>query len=271
MIRITLIGGFGFNVEPLKFLYSQMGHDVAIRFVDINLFPATVTLNDMSDYVLNTVNENDKDDCYPGLSPRSTTDNVNSRFHGNDKEKYGDNQGYDVDVICKTSRTNANILIAYSMGGLVAIDAALKAPDKFTKIILINSTPKFIAADNWDGIKSSDFQKLQNKLENSSIEDFMKYFTSLVAFPERIRDWNRYSSWWSNTAKGQLQNLLQILFMVDFRNEIYQLHEKIVMINAKNDVLVKNNNLDLESYWCDNSSHLKIDNASRIILQTINR
>lgn len=221
---ITVIGGFGFNAKPLQFLYSLIRQNIEINFIDINLFSAIFTLNDMSDFVL-----------------------------GETKENKG-----------------KNILIAYSMGGLLAFNLALRQLHAFDKIILINSTPKFIADDNWHGIKDLDFQRLQKKLEDSSIENFMKYFTSLVAIPERIRDWGNYSSWWSGTSKEQLRNLLQILSVSDFRQDIYKLSKKLIMINAINDVLIKNNNLPITTHWLDNATHIQVEKAKETIRQIIN-
>lgn len=250
MTKITVIGGFGFNAKPLEFIYSLVNFDGAINFVDINLFPAAFTLNDMSDYVAGMVNENNKDKNYrhPSYVCVDPSQVENNRGCGNDKQR---------------------ILIAYSMGGLIALDLAFRQPYEFDKIILINSTPKFIANSNWGGIKALDFRRLQKRLEDSSIKDFMKYFTTLVAIPERIRDWNNYFSWWSDVSKEQLQNLLQILAATDFRADMYKLGERLIMVNAVNDVLIKNNNLLVTTHWLKNATHLHVEDAQEIIQQTI--
>ena len=77
------------------------------------------------------------------------------------------------------------ILCGYSTGGLIAIKIANLVPDILSKIILINSTPKFLSDDNWHGIKLDDFSRLEKKLENMSLEQFKQYFSTLAMHPYR--------------------------------------------------------------------------------------
>lgn len=163
-------------------------------------------------------------------------------------------------------KNDNNLLIAYSMGGLLAIDLVYKNPDKFNQVILLNSTPYFIEDSNWLGISEKNFKKLQNKLEISNIDDFYKYFMTLVSYPELPTP---YTIFKSNTNKNQLYNLLNILYKTDYRDKLSKLKDKFTLINAKNDVLIKNNFLDIKQYYLDNCSHLNISPTKEIIFNTL--
>lgn len=176
---------------------------------------------------------------------------------------------YVINIINKDKELATNILVAYSMGGLIALNAALKNLNLITKIILLNSTPKFIESTNWLGIKKADLLDLQNKLEVGSIENFRKYFTALVVFPKRLRDETMYFSYYSETSVAQLKNLLQVIAVADFRANLDIVSKKLVLINATDDVLVKNNNLQLNSHYINNASHLDLNNFQDIIVQII--
>lgn len=50
---------------------------------------------------------------------------------------------------------DGSFLMGWSLGGLLAIEAALKHPKRFAGLILISATPCFIARDNWpDGVEA---------------------------------------------------------------------------------------------------------------------
>lgn len=51
-------------------------------------------------------------------------------------------------------------LLGWSLGGQVAMRAALDHPRKITRLILLASTPKFVAAEDWDrGMAAADLQE----------------------------------------------------------------------------------------------------------------
>lgn len=216
MKNITVIGGFAINDTPLNFL-----NDLAtIDYIDINQFPATYGLEDMSK------------------------------------------------TVSKSLAFNNNILIAYSMGGLIAIYMVYRNPDIFNQVILLNSSPCFMENNNWYGIAETSFKKLQKKLELSNIDEFYKYFITLIAYPDKLPT-TQYEVFKSNTSKEQLNNLLNILYETDLRNKLASIKEKFIFINANNDILVKNNEFDRNNYWLNNCSHLNIDNSKELIFKIL--
>ena len=57
------------------------------------------------------------------------------------------------------------ILVAWSLGGMIATDLCLAFPDKYLKLVTVASTPKLVAECEWPGISEqtiSSFTTMQN-------------------------------------------------------------------------------------------------------------
>ena len=162
-----------------------------------------------------------------------------------------------VNIVLKSKSTKNINLIGYSMGGLVAIDYAHRYPDYVTNILLINSTPRFIADTNWHGIKLIDCDKLISILEKNTITDFCNYFIKLAMYPKR----NKYQlSDYVDLAldKHHLLNLLNILKETDLCNEISEMHNKLTIIYSEYDVLVPYNQLPCKQIKTKGTTHINI-------------
>jgi len=162
------------------------------------------------------------------------------------------------------------IVIAYSMGGLLALGALELSLMKSIPVILINSSPYFIKNGIWQGIQPADFASLMDRLNKGSLHEFMCYLTRLFAYPKLKGKPSDYSSWWSYVSQEQLSNILDILFHTDLRATAANHKERIFWLWSKDDNLLKTaptqgmeifqNHLIL-----NNSSHLLINQEQLVI------
>lgn len=68
-------------------------------------------------------------------------------------------------------------LVGWSLGGLVASQIALSAPQRVEKLITVASSPCFTANDNWPGIRPDVLQGFQHQLS----EDFQRTVERFLA------------------------------------------------------------------------------------------
>ncbi|MGK3142446.1 pimeloyl-ACP methyl ester esterase BioH [Pantoea sp. C2G6] len=68
------------------------------------------------------------------------------------------------------------IVVGWSLGGLVATQLALRAPEKVAALITVASSPCFTATENWPGIKPETLQNFQQLLSSDfqrTVERFL--------------------------------------------------------------------------------------------------
>lgn len=157
--------------------------------------------------------------------------------------------------ISNLNRTN---LLGWSLGGLIALKLAMLYPQQFEKVILLNSSPKFIAENNWGGIKQNDFNNLYNKLIKVNHINFAKYFIRLANYPNKqYLDYiNQINSTLPLLKLDQLINSLQILNSTDLRAEMLKSNLNLLAIYGSNDILVPYNKLPFKQVIINNSPHI---------------
>lgn len=176
-----------------------------------------------------------------------------------DINHFSDRQSYPLileSITWQIRQYQPQFIIAYSMGGLFALDALKLLDNNSSKLIIINGSPYFMAQKNWNGLIVDDFNQLKAKLGNLEVTVFMSYLTRLFAYPKEDYQKLISSSWWSNTSKSQLSNLLEILYTADLREVLPYYSHQITWINGKLDNLIKLNNLPSRQILLPDSSHL---------------
>lgn len=158
------------------------------------------------------------------------------------------------------SEYQADYIVAYSMGGLVLLKAIeLSSIRLANKLILLNSTPCFMAKEDWQGVSLQNYETLIIRLSRSSFDSFMTYLSRFFAYPYSVNNEINYREWWADTNHKRLFNLLSIFFITDLGEKCAKYIEKIIWINSSDDVLVKINEPWQNSIILANSSHLLFD------------
>lgn len=69
-------------------------------------------------------------------------------------------------------------LLGWSLGGQVAMRAALDHPDKIARLILLASTPKFVATEDWDrGMAAADLQDFGLALSSDPQSTLLRFLS----------------------------------------------------------------------------------------------
>src|SRR3990167_9892617 len=78
-----------------------------------------------------------------------------------------------------------SVLLAWSLGGLFAINLAYLFPGKIKKIILISSQPSLIANNDWQGIDKKNTNKFLATVSEDQVL-LATYFLKLVNYPNKV-------------------------------------------------------------------------------------
>ncbi|PKE29799.1 pimeloyl-[acyl-carrier protein] methyl ester esterase [Rahnella sp. AA] len=133
-------------------------------------------------------------------------------------------------------------LVGWSLGGLVATQIALSAPERVEKLITVASSPCFCAHENWPGIRPDVLQGFQHQLS----EDFQRTVERFLALQTLGSDSARQDA---RLLKSIVLNLpmppvdvlnggLEILRRVDLRQPMTKLAVPLLRIYGALDGLV---------------------------------
>lgn len=128
-----------------------------------------------------------------------------------------------------------SIIIAWSFGGLLALNMHKLFPDKCKKLILLAATPKFIANESWSGMKPEFATDFLAKMQQNNLLQ-QTYFLKLVQFPIRsstVRDYLNAHCFNSNEHSAHLP----VFFQQDLRQEYNQITIPFLHIMGDRDVI----------------------------------
>lgn len=189
------------------------------------------------------------------------------RLHLVDLPGYGRSQGFgpmtlDAMADCVLAAAPEKALwLGWSLGGLVASQIALSAPERVEALITVASSPCFAAHDDWPGIKSEVLHGFQHQLS----EDFQRTVERFLALQTLGSDSARQDArMLKSVVLGQpmppvevLNGGLEILRQVDLRQAMCQLRVPMLRIYGALDGLVPRKIVPLlDALWPESPSHI---------------
>jgi len=189
------------------------------------------------------------------------------RLHLVDLPGYGRSEGFGpmsieemADTVLAAAPQKA-VWLGWSLGGLVASQIALSAPERVEKLITVASSPCFAAHDEWPGIKSEVLHGFQHQLS----EDFQRTVERFLALQTLGSDSARQDArMLKSVVLSQpmpsvevLNGGLEILRQVDLRQALCQLSVPMLRIYGALDGLVPRKIVPLlDVLWPETESHI---------------
>ena len=158
---------------------------------------------------------------------------------------------YDIDSVVDDTLSRAPETanwVAWSLGGTIALAAALARPQRFQKLQLISTTPRFLANDQWvHGVRAALIEKLSSDFE-TSYSKALKKFVMLQTFLGQ-QNTKKYSAELSRElydlliqadppSQRTLQSGLELLRQTDLRARLGELKIKTQVVAGQSDHVV---------------------------------
>lgn len=135
-----------------------------------------------------------------------------------------------------TSLPDHAILIGWSLGGILAQELCRIAPNKFRKLILVSSAPRFIATADWPGIN----QKIADNFllaAKSQPHEHLQHFHKLVMFPSVNRKNLRFLQ--QNAQKHPICSMnLSHFLHIDCRKSYNSLELPVLSLAGEHDAVL---------------------------------
>ena len=168
---------------------------------------------------------------------------------------YGAQKNYDGDYDIQT--VVADVLsrapeianwIGWSLGGTIALAAAIAQPNRFERLQLISTTPCFLSSTTWThGIAAEPFEKLSADFE-TNFDKALKKFLLLQTFAEdpaekkrslaMVRELTGLLSQTDPPSQQTLQSGLELLRQTDLRQQLSELAVKTQVVAGETDRVV---------------------------------
>ncbi len=135
-----------------------------------------------------------------------------------------------------------SVLLGWSLGGQVAMRAALDHPDRISRLILLAATPKFVASADWDcGMAVADLQAFGTALlaePQATLLRFMSLQTRGMPGQKSVLQQLRQTLLAAPQADAKaLAGGLAILRDTDLRNELPRLTQPTLILHGALDTL----------------------------------
>jgi pimeloyl-[acyl-carrier protein] methyl ester esterase len=138
------------------------------------------------------------------------------------------------------------ILIGWSLGGLLAIRLCAQYPERFTQLVLLGSSPKFVADAHWPGIDP----RLADQFKDHATHDTnqcAQHFLQLTCYPNSSRNTREYFAAHRNDLQSADSKTFHLndLLKADLRQLYASLKQPILTISGERDAVLptKNSNV----------------------------
>jgi pimeloyl-[acyl-carrier protein] methyl ester esterase len=174
-------------------------------------------------------------------------------------------------------------VIGWSLGGQIALKIALDHPQKTSRLILVDSTPRFVQAHDWQaGVAPEVFREFAAQV-GDDYRETMTRFLGLQTFggaSSRIALRDLKERFFTRPAPSPavLRDALDILLTTDLREQLPRLQQPALLIHGSRDTLVPPD----ASRWMaaqlprarlkiiDGASHAPFLSHPAVFMQTLN-
>ncbi|RCU51125.1 pimeloyl-[acyl-carrier protein] methyl ester esterase [Corallincola holothuriorum] len=134
------------------------------------------------------------------------------------------------------------IWLGWSLGGLVATQVALMAPHRVSHLVLVASSPKFVADGQWPGIKPEVLQQFQTQLKQNFSRTLERFLAIQAMGSPTARDDVKALKQQLMARRDPhplaLSSGLKLLETVDLRSQLADLNLPISRFYGRLDALV---------------------------------
>lgn len=155
------------------------------------------------------------------------------------------------------------IVCGWSLGGQVALELALRIPERVNKLVLVSTTPCFVKHEDWQwGMEAAMLQLFIKNLKRDYATTLDRFFTLQVrGSSDTSTVLAQLRTSFSQEGKPDEISLragLEILLTTDLRNNIENINQPVLLLHGENDVITN----PAAAKWM----HQQLHNSELIIL-----
>jgi len=142
----------------------------------------------------------------------------------------------DVLEICRALQLRDVVVVGHSAGALVAILAAIQAPEIFTKTVLLAASPRYLNAPNYyGGFEAKDLQDMLVEMAANYQAWANTFATMMIGQAHATALSHELIECSSNTDPRMAKRMVELVFLGDYREYIPKLRQPTLLLQCADD------------------------------------
>jgi sigma-B regulation protein RsbQ len=191
-------------------------------------------------------------------------------------EKYAD----DLLDVCDTLSLKNAILVGHSAGGMISVLSGIRAPEYFSKIVLLGASPRYLNDEHYlGGLTNADIRDIYDAIQHNHWEWAINFSKMAMKNPDKPDLADQFARTIQEIATDRVLTVLHSILQTDYREEVSRLTIPTLIIQSQDDVFVpiqvaeflhkKINGSQLESIHA--SGHFPHISASEAVIAAISK
>jgi sigma-B regulation protein RsbQ len=149
--------------------------------------------------------------------------------------------GFVLDVleICRALQLRDVVVVGHSAGALIALLAAIQAPDLFAKTVLLAASPRYVnTPDYYGGFEAKDLQAMLGEM-SANYQRWVNTFATMMIGQFQAPDLSHELVECASQADAQMaQRMVELVFLGDYRAQVPKLEQPTLLLQCADDPAV---------------------------------
>jgi sigma-B regulation protein RsbQ len=157
-----------------------------------------------------------------------------------DFERYGSLQAYADDMLelCRTLALEDVVLVGHSVSAMIGVLAAAREPDRFSKLVLVGPSPRYIDDEGYvGGFAREDIEELLESLDSNFLGWSSAMAPIIVGNPDRPELGEELTNSFCRTDPEIAKHFARVTFLSDNRADLDAVRTPALVLQCADDAI----------------------------------
>jgi len=157
-----------------------------------------------------------------------------------DQQRHSSLQGYAADVldICRSLELDDVIFVGHSVSAMIGALAATEEPERFSKLVMVGPSPRYIDDDGYvGGFSEADINELLDSLESNYLGWSSAMAPVIMGNPDRPELGQELTESFCRTDPEIARRFARVTFMSDNRNDLARVTTPTLVLQCTDDAI----------------------------------
>jgi sigma-B regulation protein RsbQ len=157
-----------------------------------------------------------------------------------DAERYSSLEGYAEDVleICDELDLRDVVLVGHSVSGMIGVLAAVRQPDRFSRLVLVSPSPRYLDDEGYvGGFQAADIDELLESLESNYLGWSSAMAPVIMGNPDRPELGAELTESFCRTDPEIARRFARVTFLSDNRADLPGVQVPALVIQCSSDAI----------------------------------